>query len=1025
MSSPESDCNSNIGGGFISAPLGCSIASSQDFTHDNSDYQWFLDYGYRDGVTHQSILSSLSASYNGIGELSYYEDLAKNIDANLAEVDMESFRAEDIHSLLTYRKENNKKRQDNDLDNSICKSKQLFSPVKESMLSVDSLDLDCYPDDGDIILTCQANKNNYTIAFEGSTVYSDESFYDGQHDVQEKLKQNSIRINNIDDVVKRKALEVSMSRSDTGFTTWSKLKKGCSQQLQRYPSGNNNTSINHVPRHAPHCFVRKSASLPNLQVDQNNPLHVSQAISTSTVDSYGKMRTLLPMCPMPISTSDSDSPAPIQNSNSSNEPQLNPPSFNLVKLFIKQKSSSTDTCMDVSSGCWPSDSSSSVEQRQRKKSMNDSGKGSALSRHDEDIETDFQYDSLDVPSNNHDNGKNNVNKSNDLYREVFDSPSHRNYKEFNLNIRNYPKHIFSVNNNNSMDKDSLKETNKSLSDASRTSDNITQVFTKTSIPMDMITRSIQTSVLLKDSVKIVPPSFLAQLNQNNKVGEKRRAPVYVIYPSYALPDLGFVKTHQSDIILSPMGYKEAAAKKQRPVSLADVEDMKKKQYKHVIDWKSLGPLLPLEYRKMLKHIPEIDATSKESISSQRPMFCMSPPIRRHRPSSCDCASYCTSSSGSSQQPSSGFRGSSTLLTDSEFDGSTGNNDPLKNLYVYQYDNGRIADDSLERPPTGKSTPRGILRRNSTKTKSKRNSMFEENDTVKEINDKRRSLQEPYYACDTYNIIEDYLAELNAGENVERRLNNSRVSSYRQYYPDQTETSNKLSGTVDARSRAKQFLSNVPKSELKYYAEIANILETIENTSEPYDRNKLRNEVSRALSQKKVSFNRNNSMNNNNNNPNLLCATKEFSTPPNSPNISIAALRMEQKTRRSDQEKQDKIQSNRFKRLQIQWELLSKEASVLEKELVKETRSGGSTPTSAGGLRSRIPRPVSYPTTKVSPQAAAKTLQSPSKLVPPKKYGISITSNAANASPRPRTPSKLYNTPKKTAPVQRNTARCPK
>lgn len=128
-------------------------------------------------MTHQSILSSLSASYNGIGELSYYEDLAKNIDANLAEVDMESFRAEDIHSLLTYRKENNKKRQDNDLDNSICKSKQLFSPVKESMLSVDSLDLDCYPDDGDIILTCQANKNNYTIAFEGSTVYSDESFY--------------------------------------------------------------------------------------------------------------------------------------------------------------------------------------------------------------------------------------------------------------------------------------------------------------------------------------------------------------------------------------------------------------------------------------------------------------------------------------------------------------------------------------------------------------------------------------------------------------------------------------------------------------------------------------------------------------------------------------------------------------------------------------------------------------------------------------------------------------------------------
>lgn len=44
LSSPESDCNSNphLGGGSL---LGCSIASSHDFTHDNSDYQWFLDYG--------------------------------------------------------------------------------------------------------------------------------------------------------------------------------------------------------------------------------------------------------------------------------------------------------------------------------------------------------------------------------------------------------------------------------------------------------------------------------------------------------------------------------------------------------------------------------------------------------------------------------------------------------------------------------------------------------------------------------------------------------------------------------------------------------------------------------------------------------------------------------------------------------------------------------------------------------------------------------------------------------------------
>lgn len=142
---------------------------------------YFLPFSYRDGVQHNSILSSLSASYNGIGELSYYDDLAKNIDANLAEVDMENFRSEDIHSLLMQQDGGaNPTRKlilkdQTEFDNSICNSEILFSPVKESHISVDSLDMDGYADD--IILTCQANKNNYTIAFEGSCMYSDDSYY--------------------------------------------------------------------------------------------------------------------------------------------------------------------------------------------------------------------------------------------------------------------------------------------------------------------------------------------------------------------------------------------------------------------------------------------------------------------------------------------------------------------------------------------------------------------------------------------------------------------------------------------------------------------------------------------------------------------------------------------------------------------------------------------------------------------------------------------------------------------------------
>lgn len=56
---------------------------------------------------------------------------------------------------------------------SMCKSQPLFSPVHESYmpntnLSVDSLDLS--ENDINLMVTCQGNKHNYTIAFEGSTV---------------------------------------------------------------------------------------------------------------------------------------------------------------------------------------------------------------------------------------------------------------------------------------------------------------------------------------------------------------------------------------------------------------------------------------------------------------------------------------------------------------------------------------------------------------------------------------------------------------------------------------------------------------------------------------------------------------------------------------------------------------------------------------------------------------------------------------------------------------------------------------
>lgn len=738
----------------------------------------------------------------------------------------------------------------------------------------------------------------------------------------------------------------SMHRSESGFTTWRELKKNSSSQLHRYPSGNNNTSMN-FGTHS--YFVRKSSSLPNLQLQHKPNIFCGEDKSKSIMNSYGKIH-MLPAHVESESSGPSYSPKVLNTSTSSSDQQSNQPAFNLVKLFIKQKANSADTYMDVSSGCWPSDASISADQKIRKKSMYDSGKGSALSKHEEaPNDAEIQYDSLDIPPAIESETVENVsdinvlraaNQQKDLNREVIDSSSHRAHTNGSIDARK--QHLANINNNNSFVRDSLKDTLKSISDTSRTSDNITQVFGKSKIPLSLITRSIQTSVL-KQSVKVVPPSFLAQLNQNMQSNVQKQAPVYVIYPNYVLPDLEFVTDYPcSQITLSPLALKESFARKRRPMSTADIERLKEKEYKHIADWKSLLSLLPLEYKQMLKHIPDVSMVYNDAQISQKPLFCMNPPIRRNRMASCDCSSYYASSppgSGSSQPPSSGYEGSSGMLTDNEF--------PV-------FDADKLADCN-DVPPSGQPKY-DVLRKRASMDKSKRSSMSDDTSSVKHNIEKRYSIQD--YSSTPKIESDDIPQYYPLQEQVRFNLN-----PFKTQLPDQTKNnfglSHRMEYDEETRSRVESFLSNVPKSELKYYAEIANILESIENISSGYDRNELKNQVSCTLAQKRVSFNYNSISKDNN----FGVDAKPFNTPPNSPNISITTARrnLEQHQRNSSKSKQNKIQSNRFKRLQIQWELLSKDAHQMENELFTRSRSGGSTPISAPSrIRSKIPRPVSYP-----------------------------------------------------------------
>lgn len=248
-------------------------------------------------------------------------------------------------------------------------------------------------------------------------------------------------------------------------------------------------------------------------------------------------------------------------------------------------------------------------------------------------------------------------------------------------------------------------------------------------------------------------------------------------------------------------------------------------------------------------------------------------------------------------------------------------------------------------------------------------------------EKRRSLQEPNFYS---NGLEEYFNNIGGTKNFANRLPNymkARDNQNTEKDLNQLMTelelnkalSNKLNygqqngsdvdiQELEARLRAESFLNSIPKSELKHYAEVANLLEWHQQEM-PIERTKLRNEVSKALASRKVQFNSHQKATK----THLQApdADKKFATPPNSPQMSqlvnnSGKLLDKKQLQRLEKEKQEKIQSNRFKRLQIQWELLSKDA---EERALLETKSGGTTPTGSTKIQSKIPRPVSYPNSK--------------------------------------------------------------
>lgn len=220
--SPASDCNSNN----VETSY-ASNTSELEFIQDNSDYQWCVDYGYRE-VSHRSVLSLC--------------ELPIDLDSQLAQVDMEDYSAQEILSAICcpdmqaerqgemYASVSGSLMVKFDFDSSLsphtssqdessmslCHSEPLFSPVREATLpnySVDSLD-----EGEQLIVTCQANKTNYTIAFHGSTVMGETSEYTDTGDSMMSVEEKQ---------------DSKMAASDAPITTWSKLRRNPRGQRSR------------------------------------------------------------------------------------------------------------------------------------------------------------------------------------------------------------------------------------------------------------------------------------------------------------------------------------------------------------------------------------------------------------------------------------------------------------------------------------------------------------------------------------------------------------------------------------------------------------------------------------------------------------------------------------------------------------------------------------------------------------------------------------------------------------------------
>ncbi|XP_065216209.1 uncharacterized protein LOC135842599 isoform X2 [Planococcus citri] len=730
------------------------LSQDIDFIQDTSDYQWFADYSYRGDANnicnnmHTSILSSLCTSYG-------YNDMARDLDANLAQVDMEDFRTEDIHSFLHSLPQICCTDAHEDSNGSLYKSEILFSPVKELPMvnfSIDSLDCE----EHDIMLTCQANKDNYTIAFEGS-VLMEKSTDSRQNETAPQTEECTLESvekmslgttsseNSVSHVEKTFMNKSPLICSESPYTTWSKLKEDSVENvLKKQSSGNNNTTFTSSIVYADvnaSCTFLKSQSLPNLNPVRRQ-FQLSRLINSTRQEAFFDSKTSQPNQFMKIyNLSRSRCGRKIHRSVFQHNAN-----FDLITHFINQKHLTSYKSLDEQS----STGGLSCRFNKTLDNLNESScekDGQQASKKGCDV---FE-DSLLV-----------ADRVAEIDRSVAMSDSCSSFSSHSGRLEMLKKDAMKSSNSNGLPSDKLSGGNfirDKYFDSARQFEKeqrrrkAAKKYVGGMKPIKIMDRSMQTSSSDGDSA-MSPTS-----NQNTSATTN---PVYVMYPNYTLPDLSFLQEHATELDLknvflwpqkfSPSPTTEHASafpqlventqkeKKKRPCSCPDFESVRNKDYQHIRDWESLMFLLPREYCQALMKDPQWQKYAEKMNDFGRSLICTSA-MEPADENKTDCTSNCSTGT----QPSSGFRGSSTLLTDSG--GS-----------ACKY------EDQSKRPPL----PKGILRNpvlqniksRKNLTNTKRYSMFElRRDDKKSTTEKRRSLPSQFSSAQQKKSTDkDYCSE---------------------------------------------------------------------------------------------------------------------------------------------------------------------------------------------------------------------------------------------------------------------------